>query len=295
MSAAEADLAEVEDELADLYMLFSTRGCAQGLAQSAEGWCYKTYAYDASTGLTLDLRRGVGQSGLVTLKLATNLLEGGTGCHEWEAGFFLAEFVLSRPDIFKGSSCLELGCGAGVVGVALCRSGAAKVQLTDGNGAAIDNCKHNLEINNCIPPQHCATQLAGNTSQKTRDVQVMQMQWESPCEVQPDLILAADVLYDPVTIVPLVLLLRRFLCNADANRTYKPTAFIATTLRNEETLRQFLCEAEGSQLVVDDISSKARQMGVNFQHYTALDTQRNNIFLHKIVLCDDFTSLTVSA
>ncbi len=25
----------------------------------------------------------------------------------------------------------------------------------------------------------------------------MQMQWESPCEVQPDLILAADVLYDP--------------------------------------------------------------------------------------------------
>lgn len=30
-----------------------------------------------------------------------------------------------------------------------------------------------------------------------QDVQVMQMQWESPCKVQPDLILAADVLYDP--------------------------------------------------------------------------------------------------
>lgn len=49
-----------------------------------------------------------GQSGLVTLKLATNLLEGGTGCHEWEAGFFLAEFVLSRPDIFKGMLCTSL-------------------------------------------------------------------------------------------------------------------------------------------------------------------------------------------
>ena len=33
MSAAEADLAEVEDELADLYMLFSTGSCAQ------VGWC----------------------------------------------------------------------------------------------------------------------------------------------------------------------------------------------------------------------------------------------------------------
>ncbi|DBA85057.1 TPA: hypothetical protein ACH3X2_005787 [Trebouxia sp. C0005] len=236
-----------------------------------------------------------GQSGLITLKLATNLFEGGTGCHEWEAGFFLAEFVLSQPDIFKGSSCLELGCGAGVVGVALCRSGAAKVQLTDGNGVAVDNCKHNLEINNCIPPQHCATQLAGNASQETQDVQVMQMQWESPCEAQPDLILAADVLYDPATIVPLVLLLRQFLYNADAKHTYKPTAFIATTLRNEETLRQFLYEAEGSQLIVDDVSSEARQMGVKFQHYTPLETQRNNLFLHKIVLCDDFTSLTIPA
>ncbi len=46
--------------------------------------------------------RASGQSGLITLKLATNLFEGGTGCHEWEAGFFLAEFVLSHPDLFKG-------------------------------------------------------------------------------------------------------------------------------------------------------------------------------------------------
>ncbi len=54
--------------------------------------------------------RASGQSGLITLKLATNLFEGGTGCHEWEAGFFLAEFVLSHPDVFKGmhvsSSCV---------------------------------------------------------------------------------------------------------------------------------------------------------------------------------------------
>jgi len=35
MSAAEADLAEVQDELADLYMLFSTGGCAQ------VEWCFR--------------------------------------------------------------------------------------------------------------------------------------------------------------------------------------------------------------------------------------------------------------
>lgn len=40
--------------------------------------------------------------GLITLKLAMNLFEGATGCHEWEAGFLLAEFILSNPGVFKG-------------------------------------------------------------------------------------------------------------------------------------------------------------------------------------------------
>ena len=46
--------------------------------------------------------------GLITLRLSLNLFEGGTGCHEWEAGFFLAEFVFSFPDLFKGASCCLL-------------------------------------------------------------------------------------------------------------------------------------------------------------------------------------------
>lgn len=53
--------------------------------------------------------------------------------------------------IGPGQNCLELGCGAGVVGVALSRVCAAVVQLTDGNAAAVGNCKHNLAINFCDP------------------------------------------------------------------------------------------------------------------------------------------------
>ena len=37
-----------------------------------------------------------------------------------------------------------------MVGVALSRVCAAVVQLTDGNAAAVSNCKHNLAINFCI-------------------------------------------------------------------------------------------------------------------------------------------------
>lgn len=40
--------------------------------------------------------------GTVTLRVSQNLLEGNTGCHQWNAGFFLAEYVLNHPELVKG-------------------------------------------------------------------------------------------------------------------------------------------------------------------------------------------------
>ena len=45
---------------------------------------------------------GDDRSGLIVLHLAENMFEGSTGCHEWEAGFLLAELVLSHPQLFRG-------------------------------------------------------------------------------------------------------------------------------------------------------------------------------------------------
>ena len=42
---------------------------------------------------------------------------------------------------------LELGCGAGLLGVILHRADAAAVCLTDGDAQALHNCRHNLHIN----------------------------------------------------------------------------------------------------------------------------------------------------
>ncbi|KAL3160989.1 hypothetical protein ABBQ38_009378 [Trebouxia sp. C0009 RCD-2024] len=211
--AVEEDRVELEDELADLHAQNLIRRDIQFEAgvttqTSADGWCYKTYAYNLEHPSAL---QSSGSSdpqqqltttqnlhgttvhhlfGLITLKLAVNLFEGATGCHEWEAGFMLAEFVLSNAGLFRGQECLELGCGAGVVGVALSRVGAAVVHLTDGNAAAVDNCRHNLAINHC-------TSSPDNAMANSQVVEVTQMQWEEPCGLQPDIVLAADVLYDP--------------------------------------------------------------------------------------------------
>ncbi len=46
-----------------------------------------------------------------------------------------------------GKKVLELGCGAGLLGVVLHRMGAAGVSLTDGDSQTLCNCCHNLHIN----------------------------------------------------------------------------------------------------------------------------------------------------
>eukprot|EP00878_Enallax_costatus_P036951 GHUV01041603.1.p1 GENE.GHUV01041603.1~~GHUV01041603.1.p1 ORF type:complete len:137 (-),score=68.17 GHUV01041603.1:634-1020(-) len=41
-------------------------------------------------------------AGVLSIHMSENLFEGSTGCHMWDAGFLLAEFVLNHPHLFKG-------------------------------------------------------------------------------------------------------------------------------------------------------------------------------------------------
>ncbi len=70
---------------------------------------YKTYFYGtqhSSLDHVLDnspKKSSSHQEGVITLRLSQNMFEGSTGCHEWEAGFFLAEYLLNHPGIVKGA------------------------------------------------------------------------------------------------------------------------------------------------------------------------------------------------
>lgn len=55
------------------------------------------------------------RSGVVALRLSDNMLAGSTGCHEWEAGFSLAELVLSRPELVRGEGGTDSGGWLGAV------------------------------------------------------------------------------------------------------------------------------------------------------------------------------------
>ena len=79
---------------------------------AADSWCHKTYVWGPGSGGAL----GAQQSSRITLRLSKNLLEGGTGCHEWEAGFQLTEFILSYPLLVEGapSACLDAPIRRGI-------------------------------------------------------------------------------------------------------------------------------------------------------------------------------------
>lgn len=203
--AAEADGQETPDDLADLHATLLLQPSAEvgtcihirhfvthltvriwlcvWLHAQAACWRQKVFCYAPATlqhrrllqALTANEEElSPDQLGLISLHVSQNLIEGGTGCHEWEAGFVLAHFVLGNAPLFKGMPqdrlpnfwvhactccistkrrsgagrrCVELGAGAGLVGICLHRVGAGSVLLTDRDAQALRNCRRNLEEN----------------------------------------------------------------------------------------------------------------------------------------------------
>ena len=220
------------------------------------GWCFKTYSYN---GDGADLAAGE-----LTLALSLNLFEGSTGCHAWEAGFFLAEFVLSKRGLFRGRRCLELGSGPGTVGVALVRAGAAQVSLTDGDADTVENACRNMGLNGAG---------GGDVG-----VSCEELRWEAPGRVEADVVLGADLLYDPGVIPDLV----RLISHARDPAGAPAEALIATAVRNEATLAKFLAAAGAAGLEVEDLSEEARGGDVKFDHHLTLS--RDAVRLHRLVL-----------
>lgn len=58
----------------------------------------------------------------------------------------MLDFIFSEPDTFEGKTVLELGCGVGLVGIAL-NEWASRIFLTDHDCIALALCKENVTTN----------------------------------------------------------------------------------------------------------------------------------------------------
>ena len=194
------------------------------------GWCSKTYAYgELPQGSDTDDEDTDGDVlanwRTVSFRMHRNMFEGGTGCHEWHAGFYLAELAATHPKIFDGRTVLELGAGCGLAATVMARGGTSessspregcrgvpsRLILTDADADALVNLTGNLAANDVAVGEEKDTNPIDDnrTKQNAVHVTTARLDWEdfdvdTLRGYRPDLIVASDVLYDPLNITPLL-------------------------------------------------------------------------------------------
>jgi predicted nicotinamide N-methyase len=112
----------------------------------------------------------------------------------WAGGLALAEVVLARRDALRGRRVLELGCGLGTTAAAAMEAGA-RLAVADCFPETLAYCRYNALRNAGRVP---ATLLADWRT----DRGAAALRRAGPF----DLVLAADVLYEPEDVVPLLAL-----------------------------------------------------------------------------------------
>ncbi|KAI3798586.1 hypothetical protein L1987_33863 [Smallanthus sonchifolius] len=244
----------------------------------------------------------------VPLYCSLNMLEGDTGCSIWPSSLFLSEFILSCPELFSMKSCFELGSGVGLVGICLAHVKPSKVVLSDGDLSTLANLKLNLELN------HMNTHFGSSESilEDPCKVKCLHLPWESAVEsdlrdLMPDIVLGADVIYDPQCIPHLVRVIATLLTTKKSNSLHKdgsqvsivpndqlnsdipngyeelvhasttqPVAYIASVVRNISTYNYFHVVAQEANLRVVDITQNVKMF--NFLPYM-LSYQRSSVRL----------------
>ncbi len=162
--AAERDGLAVDDGLAEAH---AEALCEQ---RTSDQWCHKTFVLDVHRPPPPPRDVGTSSSfsganpdprcrdaamfrspALITARVSPNLFEGGTGCHEWAAGFFLAELIVSHgAELFAGKRVAEIGPGVGVAATALAAltfPPIAALTLLDRDNETLTNLAANLAIN----------------------------------------------------------------------------------------------------------------------------------------------------
>uniref|UniRef100_T1IN19 FAM86 N-terminal domain-containing protein n=1 Tax=Strigamia maritima TaxID=126957 RepID=T1IN19_STRMM len=184
---------EVIEELYEIYLKL--------INESDDDVSYKTYyskKYDVG----------------IKLEESNNLISNATtGLTTWEASFYLTDWCLANKNIFYKKKVLELGCGIGFTGIAL--SLCCKPSLycfTDAHETVLEQVDRNIDINireNC-------------KNFELPSVEVIKLDWtDDTWEMKDyDVLLAADIVYDPQIIPYLVRTLDKLLNNI-------PIAYIA--------------------------------------------------------------------
>ncbi|KAK7862478.1 hypothetical protein R5R35_005908 [Gryllus longicercus] len=199
----------------------------------------------------------------ITIQESSNFIgEGTTGLHTWQASQALVNWCITHKFRLQNKCILELGSGVGLAGLAV--SSECEPQtfwFSDCHpsvlGMLLSNVKVNVDreidsklsdtlekdnffkVSSFGMPNGVEENILYQGRMKNTSVYVMNLPWEDIPNlnisqgISPDIVLAADVVYDSTIL--------ESLCSALCHLVHKNCiAVVACTVRNEDTTKEFL-------------------------------------------------------
>ncbi|KAK0198770.1 hypothetical protein F5146DRAFT_1219313 [Armillaria mellea] len=220
------------------------------------------------------------------LESGTMIESGTTGFRTWLASLHLANYIISHPDWVRDARVLELGSGIGFLGmiigsVQMPAGSSADIpqrgtlipmlHLTDVDSEVIARCISNIKLpcSKCVslPPVAPLTKTSSDMTASVRhrdNIRVSKLDWSDALrpdfsafkariqeEINADLIIGADIVFDPSLIPALVATLS--LALDPGPELGRKVALIALTIRNEDTYATFRATAQQYNLVISDL------------------------------------------
>ncbi|XP_066238764.1 protein-lysine N-methyltransferase EEF2KMT isoform X1 [Saccopteryx leptura] len=218
-----------EEPLDELY-----EAIAEALTAEEPTRCHRSYLLPSGDSITLSESPAI-------------ISHGTTGLVTWNAALYLAEWAIENPEAFTHRTVLELGSGAGLTGLAICKVCRPRAYVfSDCHSRVLEQLRGNVLLNGLLlePDATSTAQHPGHNTQNSESprVTVARLDWDTVtapqlAAFQPDVVIAADVLYCPETTLSLVRALQRLSdCREDQRA---PDAYVAFTVRNPETCQLF--------------------------------------------------------
>lgn len=206
----------------------------------------------------------------VTVKESTSFIrDGTTGLVLWPAAIALTDFILQNSDEFRNKSILELGSGASsFVGVSLAKHCAPRrVFMSDCHESVIKTLIENVKLNfkdaKTIDDGRTVNIAERITTRDKVELGIVNLPWEdvNSCtedllSFQPDILLAADVVYDDTIFDALIGCLR------EVFKLFRNIEFyLSQTIRNEETFNKFYQLLLQNGFVIENLKVSRKILG----------------------------------
>ncbi|CRK88010.1 CLUMA_CG001796, isoform A [Clunio marinus] len=186
----------------------------------------------------------------ITIKESNSFVrDGTTGLKLWPAALALSDFILQNKLKFKDKSVLELGSGGtGLIGLVLLKMcEPCKVFLSDCHNLVLENISKNILMNlKDVEKENLQNSLRVHThlslANKMKEFGILDLAWEdidaSKSEIlklKPNVLLAADVIYDVSIFVPLIKCIKEVFQIAGPSLVF----YLSQTIRSITTFNEF--------------------------------------------------------